>query len=75
MQQEGTFIAISLMAVNMPTISTIHGVGRAMGNGSGEFRKTGICKRPGNVTPTMMQDAVATANVELAALAWTIDPA
>jgi tRNA-splicing ligase RtcB len=48
--------------------STVHGAGRVMGRmeATGTFdRKTGACKRPGRVTPEMMQESVKAARVEL----------
>ena len=48
--------------------STVHGAGRVMGRmeAAGSFdRKTGACKRPGKVTPEMMQESVKAARVEL----------
>jgi tRNA-splicing ligase RtcB len=48
--------------------STVHGAGRVMGRmeAAGSFdRKTGACKRPGKVTPEMMQESVRAARVEL----------
>ncbi len=48
--------------------STVHGAGRVMGRmeaaGSCD-RKTGVCKRPGKITPEMMSDSVKAAKVEL----------
>jgi len=48
--------------------STVHGAGRVMGRAeaAGSFdRKTGACKRPGKITPEMMEQSVKAARVEL----------
>jgi tRNA-splicing ligase RtcB len=48
--------------------STVHGAGRVMGRKEaiGVYdRKTGVCKRPGLITPAMMEERIKGAHVEL----------